>query len=86
MKSAEREFHPSELREATTKINEILKSVRSKGPRGKKLSLLHGPGGMMLVWCEHGNSIRKKGSVTFRSAPERVKEALGLAKPARKAP
>jgi hypothetical protein len=85
MKSAEREFHPSDLKEATTKINEILKSVRSKGPRGKKLSLLHGPGGMMLAWCEHGNSARKKGSVTFRSSPDKVKQALGLAKPASKA-
>jgi len=85
LRSVERQFHPQELREATEAINEIFKMVRAKRPRGMKLSLLRGPGGMMLAWCEHGHSSPKRGAVTSRSSADKVKQALGLERPAKKA-
>jgi hypothetical protein len=80
--SEERAFHPTELREATEAINEILETLRNNAPEGKELSFLRIPGGgAMLAWMEQGVEIPPD-AVTPNSPQEEIKQALGLVMPA----
>src|SRR4051794_36855887 len=51
--SAEREFHPPELRKATEQINDIFRQLERENNRRRSLKLLRIPGGgMMLAWSD----------------------------------
>ena len=79
--TAKREFHPEELRCATTSINAILSSVASHPPRkGLELSFLRVPGrGLMLAWCQHTNrKERPHKAVNGCDDRDAVLKAVGL--------
>ena len=81
LQSHERGFHPSELREATAAINEILDALKSNAPEGKELSFLRIPGGgAMLAWMEHDVEIPDD-AVTPTSPVDDIKQAFGLVPP-----
>jgi len=71
------DFHPSELEEATEKINRIIAKI-PKDPRGRKLSLCLTDRGFLLAWTIRGKGRVAKSAVTRHDSDAKVARALGL--------
>jgi len=74
----DRDFHTDSLRQATQQINEILDREAANAPTGMLLRIAEVPGGLMLTWSEHSDTV-EPGSVTPDSPLAERKIAYGLA-------
>jgi hypothetical protein len=70
------EFHPAELSELSSKIEDLL-SEYSETKDGRKLGLLTTPWGVLLAYVDHNVAIPES-SVNNHSSPKAIIEALKL--------
>jgi hypothetical protein len=73
-------FHDQTLADATRQIKQILDGLPTDDPRGRKVSFLRTPRGMMLAWVNHGEQASPD-AVPWNADEETLAQALKL-KPA----
>jgi hypothetical protein len=71
-------FHDKELYEATAKIHDILKNIKTPTD-GRQLSFVHTDDGTILAWVRHNGA--HKDAVKYKHGHEKVKKALKIKGP-----
>jgi hypothetical protein len=80
LQTVEKAFHDTNLRGATTAINNILNNLRPNAPDGLQLCFLRLPDGIMLAWVEQDGPIVGE-AITSDSDPDEIRLAAGLIDP-----
>ena len=84
LQNVEKAFHDTNLRGATTAINNILTNLRSHAPDGLQLCFLRLPDGIMLAWVEQDGPVIGD-PITSDSDPDEIRLAAGLTEPGEQA-